>query len=192
MEEFLIYPKLEREIELASDENYQQGLQFMNEGKYYSAYEAFGYSSLEEAQAMAEKCVQNWPKNGEIWHNSSAKGKNVELTVKVNQDSDRAMLVKLIKDGTEVAYLFIGGTGSATAKIPAGNYVIKDGVGTNWFGKEEAFGRDGYYETMTFGDSSQESVKLQSNHAYTITINVSEPDPNADSVGSEYESYEDF
>ena len=137
MEEFLIYPKLEREIELASDENYQQGLQFMNEGKYYSAYEAFGYSSLEEAQAMAEKCVQNWPKNGEIWHNSSAKGKNVELTVKVNQDSDRAMLVKLIKDGTEVAYLFIGGTGSATAKIPAGNYVIKDGVGTNWFGKDE-------------------------------------------------------
>ena len=192
MEEFLIYPKLEREIELASDKDYQLGLQLMSEGKYYSAYEAFGYSSAEEALTMAEKCVQAWPKNGEIWHNPSAKGSKMELTVKVNQDSDRAMLVKLIKSGVEVAYLFIGGTGSATAKLPAGTYVIKDGVGTRWFGKEEAFGREGSYETMTFGDNDQAEVTLQNGHAYTITINVTNPDPEAEGVGSEYEDYDNF
>ena len=57
--------------------------------------------------------------------------------------------------------------------------------------EKEAFGDDGWYEIMTFGDGEQEVV-LKSGHSYTLTVNVEELDPNADSVGSDYESWGDF
>lgn len=193
MEESIFYTKWEHMSRLANDEDYQAGLQYLKEEKYYSAYESFQMCSyLDEAAEMAESCIRSWPKTGEIWHNSSVKGNNVQLTVSVNQDSDRAMLVKIYKGDTHVSSLFIGGTGRATAKLPAGTYTIKDGVGTQWFGTKEAFGRYGNYETMTFGESESEQVQLKSGHSYTITVNVTDPDPTADSVGAEYQDWEGF
>ena len=192
LDETVFFPKWERSFQLANDEYYQTGLQYLNEGKFYSAYESFRMSSLEEAQEKAETCIQAWPATGQIWHNSSVKGTNMELTVSVNQDEDRAMIVKIYKGDVHAATLFIAGTGKATTKLPAGTYTIKDGVGTQWFGANEAFGRDGAYETMTFGDDGTSQVQLKSGHAYTITINVTNPDPNADSVGSEYQDWEGF
>ena len=192
MKEFVFYSKWEAAFRLANDEDYQEGLRLMKEERYFSAYEAFRRSDLDEAAEMAEKCVQKWPRTGEIWHNSSVKGSNMQLTVQVNQPDDRAMLIRIYTKGVQAACLFIGGTGKATAKLPAGTYTIKDGVGTEWYGLREAFGRYAAYETMTFDDYGTTEVKLQSGHAYTITVNVSDIDPNADSVGSEYQDWEGF
>ena len=183
--------KWEKAALLANDEAYQTGLKLMQEGKYYSAYESFSESGLEEAEEMKQQCVQTWPATGELWHSSAHKSNRTELKITVNQDNDRATLVRVYQKNEPVSVMFIGGSGSATIRIPPGTYVIKDGSGTDWFGMKEAFGREGYYETMTFGDDDSEEVQLDSGYAYTITINT-ESNPNADSVGSEQSDWEDF
>ena len=44
---------------------------------------------------------------------------------------------------------------------------------------------------MTFADGNRE-VELKKNYQSTITVNVREPDANADSVGSRYEDWGSF
>ena len=188
----IYYPKWERINRLATNENYQDGLRYMNEGRYYSAYQSFMACGLEEGDEKAEQCVRPWPKTGEIWHNSSVRGNVVTLTIAVNQDSDRALLAKIYKGDTHVSSLFIGGTGQATVNLPAGTYVIKDGSGSEWIGPTESFGPYGSYETMTFDDNGNEEVALKANYSYKITVNVSDLDPNAQGVGSHYENWDGF
>ena len=119
-------------------------------------------------------------------------GSDTELTVKYNSSYGKAMLVKIYtKNGTLARTIFIGGSGKATTTLPGGAYTIKDGTGSEWYGEKEAFGDSGSYEVMTFNSGEQE-VTLKSGHSYTITINVQESDPNADSVGSDYENWGDF
>ena len=189
--EFIYYPKWEKAFRLENDEDYQAGLRYMKEEKYYSALESFRMSYLEEADELAQKCIQPWPKTGEIWHHSSIKGR-IPLTVKVNQSSERAMLVRIYKSDTLVACLFIGGSGQATTKLPAGTYVIKDGTGYEWYGLKEAFGREGSYEIMTFGANDSEQVTLQSRYEYTIRINVSDGSSSGEGIGSKYEDWDGF
>ncbi len=177
--------------ESSIDSSYQQALEYLKEEKYYSAYEAFNESYADDAYEQAQKCIKPWPKNGEVWRTSQGKGDPFELTVKVNQSDDRAMLLRFYRKGFPISYVFIGGTGSVKVTLPKGVYTIKDGVGSDWFGIKESFGRYGSYETMTF-DNGSEEIKLQGGYGYTLTINASESNPNADSVGSEYESWEGF
>jgi len=91
-----------------------------------------------------------------------------------------------IGDGVLTGY-----TGKATTSLPAGTYIIKDGTGHNWYGEAEAFGSEGYYEIMTFGNGQQE-VQLKKNYSSTITVNVQEDNPDAEGVGSDWESWSDF
>ena len=44
---------------------------------------------------------------------------------------------------------------------------------------------------MTFDDGSQE-VSLEKNYRTTITVNVQEDNPDAEGVGSDWESWSDF
>ena len=175
-----------------NDQDYQAGLKYYAEGKYFSAYESFMMSDADDAEERAEKCIQSWPKNGEIWRSADAKNKKMELTFEINQPADYGYFVRLYKDRKPISYLFIGGPGKVTVKLPGGKYMIKDGSGKEWFGVQEAFGRYGSYETMSFDDYGTTEVTLQANHAYTITINVEEPDPDADVIYSEYEDWEEF
>ena len=112
--------------------------------------------------------------------------------MKVNQDSERAMLMRIFKGDTQVSCLFIGGTGQATVKLPAGTYTIKDGTGYQWFGLKEAFGREGDYEVMTFGENDEEKVTLKSGYEYTIRVNVSDSNSSGEGIGSKYEDWDDF
>ena len=175
-----------------NDLDYQAGLKYYAEGKYFSAYESFMMSDADDADERAEKCIQPWPKTGEIWRSPDAKSKNMELTFKIDQPTDYGYFVRLYRGGKAVSYLFIGGPGKVTVKLPSGRYTIKDGSGKEWFGVKEAFGRYGSYETMSFDDYGTTEVNLQSNHTYTITINVEEPNPDADVIYSEYQDWEDF
>ncbi len=172
------------------DGAYIRGLAFLKEEKYYSAYEAFNESWSDDAYEQAQKCVKAWPKNGEVWHTSQGKGEKLEFTIKVNQSSDSAKLLRFYRKGYPISYVFIGGTADVKITLPAGVYTIKSGQGSEWFGIKESFGRYGSYETMTF--DGKEEIKLQAGHAYTMTINTSERNPDADDVGSEYESWENF
>ena len=94
-------------------------------------------------------------------------------------------------DGEKLLIVGLGGTGKAKTSLPAGTYIIKDGTGHDWYGEEEAFGSEGYYEIMTFGNGQQE-VELKKNYSSTITVNVQEDNPDASGVGSDLENWEDF
>ena len=172
--------------------DYMRGCVLFAQQKFFSAKRAFEDSGCGDWEARVEACAQPWPKTGQLYKNSAVKGSATDLTVQFNSDPDVAMLVKIYTtDDVLARTLFIGGTGKAKTSLPKGTYIIKDGTGRTWYGDEEAFGSDGYYEIMTFGDGEEE-VTLKSGHAYTITVNVQDPDPNADSVGSEYENWNNF
>ncbi len=162
-------------------------------GQYYKAYQKFCLTGWKDANERAEACAREWPKNGEVYRNSAYSGKKTYLHIKIDsQDDGQAALIKIYaNNGDLVSCLFIGGAGKVTAKIPGGTYIVKMGVGENWFGVEDAFGSKGTYQTMLF-DGGAETVTLQSGYEYTLTINTSVSDPAAEGVGSEYEEYEGF
>ena len=178
----------------ADEYGYVRACTMVAQGKFASAkalFEECGWGNWEE---RAEACVQPWPKNGVLYKNPDVKGSSAELSVQFNTDPDTAMLVKVYTaDGVLARTMFIGGTGNATCSLPAGIYIIKDGIGESWYGEEEAFGErpEGQYEIMTFEDGSQE-VALEKNYRTTITVNVQEDNPDAEGVGSDWESWEDF
>ena len=172
--------------------DYMRACALVEQGKYASAKALFEECGYGDWEGRAEACVQPWPKTGVLYKNPDVKGSSTELTVKFNTDPDTAMLVKVYTtDDVLARTMFIGGTGKATCSLPAGTYVIKDGTGHNWYGEEESFGSEGYYEIMTFGDGVQE-VELRKNYSATITVNVQENNPEAEGVGSDWESWSDF
>ncbi|MCR4884778.1 MAG: SH3 domain-containing protein [Clostridiales bacterium] len=191
IEESVIYPRIKSKVEMLNDEDYQAGLQYMKNKKYYSAYESFGYSDLKEASEKAKQCVQKWPKTGEIYHNKSLKcAKNMKLTVEVNADSNRATLVRIYKGSTLASCLFIRGSGKATTKsLPAGTYVIKKGMGTQWFGLKEAFGRYGTYWTCINYSNGSKKWNLSRG---SWKMSPASSDTSGTSVGSESEDWENF
>lgn len=178
----------------AAEYDYMRACALVARGKYASAKALFEECGWGDCQARAEACVQPWPKTGVLYKNPEVKGSSAELAVQFNTEADTAMLVKVYThDGVLARTMFIGGTGKATCSLPAGTYVIKDGVGKNWYGEEEAFGErpEGQYEIMTFEGGSQE-VTLEKNYRSTITVNVQEENPAAEGVGSDWESWSDF
>ncbi len=172
---------------------YNEAMALYNDEKYYSARQAFlesGYGNWEE---MAEKCVQEWPSAGEIWRDRSQWLQDMELTITIDQPQDTGMFIRIFKDQAPVSYLFISGPDSVTVRLPGnGYYAIKDGIGYEWYGIKEAFGREGSYESMTFDEQGAETVYLKSNYAYTLSINVSSVDPDSDQVFSESEDWDSF
>ena len=172
--------------------DYLRGCALYAKGLYYSAKLSFEGSGFGDWEDRAAACVQPWPKTGPLYSNPDVKGSNCRLTVAFNTDEDIAMLVKIYTaDGALARTLFIGGTGKASATLPAGFYVIKDGSGANWYGEEETFGGEGEYEVMTFVDGEQ-AVELMKNCAATLTVNVLESDPDADSLEAVSEDWGDF
>ncbi|MGI6172376.1 MAG: T9SS type A sorting domain-containing protein [Christensenellales bacterium] len=179
--------------EMGYEYEYMRGCALFLQGKYYSAMLAFENSGHNDYEERMAACPQKWPKNGVLYKNPAVKGSSAQLRVKFNTEPDTAMLVKIYTiDGVLARTMFIGGTGRATASLPAGTYIVKDGTGKTWYGEEEAFGAEGNYEVMTFGDDATTEVKLRKNYRSTITVNVEKYDPKADSVGSVYENWGDF
>jgi len=175
------------------DASYQQALEYLKEEKYYSAYEAFMDSRAPDSYEQAQKCKIAWPKDGEVWRTSSGKGDPFEFTIKVNQPDDQAMFLRFIRKGFKISYVFIGGSGTVKLNLPAGTYSIKRGIGRTWYGIEEAFGPNGYYETMTINGSQE--IKLEGGGGYSFSINVTDYNPDMQSMGnvdSDSESWEDF
>ena len=163
-----------------------------SDGRYYRAkcsYEASGWADWAD---RADSCAQKWPSDGRIWKKSSLIGSGVTFKIKVrNTDSDTANVFKLYNsDDKLVAVLFIGGNGSASTTLKAGRYTIKQGTGTEWYGRKDAFGEDGWYSTLDV--NGETSFKLKNGYIYTLTINTDDIDPNSDSVGSSYENWGDF
>ena len=180
-------------VVFGDEARYNEAMALYKDEKYYSAQQAFIESEFGDWEAMAEKCVQDMPRTGEIWRDRSQWLQDMELKIIVEQPQDTAMFVRIFKDNAPVSYLFINGSEPVTVRLPGnGYYEIRDGIGHTWYGVKEAFGRDGSYETMTFDENGTEKVYLQSYYAYTLSINVSYKDDSADTVYSNSEDWDSF
>lgn len=162
---------------------------YQNEN-FFTAYELFMYlDDYKDSQERMQTCAQKWPKNGQVVRNGH-KGSAASLTIKTTQDEEHATYVKIYTEEDEfVAGVFIGAKGSGRVNLPKGKYVLKTGVGTTWYGPNEAFGQDNdsYYRRLTFDDGS-DLIQLKSNYSYTLTLGGA----TENNVGTEYESADDF
>ncbi len=169
---------------------YDKAYELYQNENYYNAYKLFVQSQYEDWERMANKCIRRWPKNGEIWRDKNQWLQDTQLTFKVDQPKDTAVYVEIYKDGQPLSNVFIGGKTEVTVGVPGnGTYMIKDGVGSNWYGPNDLFGEEGAYETMIF-DGDSETIYLSARYAYTITLNVD--DVSGEDIGSKAETWESF
>ena len=170
------------------DEGYQAGLEYLKEEKYYSAQQAFRESRMADAEEKAQKCVQEWPRTGEIWHNKAFKSSEMYLTIHIQSaEEGTGCYLMVYSEADELAStMFIRETGKVTVKLPGGRYRIRDASGKEWFGTKEAFGKEGHYEYMVFEEIEGDIylTDLEAGYEWTIAINVVE-DTGGTGVGSE-------
>ena len=102
-------------------------------------------------------------------------------------DESKAMCFEVYtEDGTKASVLFLAGSGTVSTSLPGGNYRIKDAAGADWYGLDDAFGRDGSYELMRFDEFAEDEylTRLDPGYEWTITVDVTEEHPDAADVGS--------
>ncbi len=171
-------------------DRYDEAMALYNDEKYYSARQAFLASGYGDWEDMAAKCIRRLPSTGELWHDPNTWVRDMYLTFRIDQPADTSIFFRLYKDNKPVSYVFVAGPGETTVELPGnGYYMIKDGVGTTWYGQKEAFGPGGTYQVMTFDDSGTEKVYLQSGYQYTISINV---EGGGTGIGSKDEDWDTF
>ena len=171
---------------------YNRAVSLYESQKYYDAYDLFIQSQYEDWEARANKCIRRWPRqNGELWRDKSQWLVDTRITFDVEQPDDSAIFLRIYKDKEPMSYVFIGGTDKVTIGVPGnGTYMIMDGVGSDWFGPDDAFGPNGAYETMTFGKYEEETYYFEARYEYTITINIK--DAKGEDIGSDPVEWEDF
>ncbi|MBR1408634.1 MAG: hypothetical protein IJ573_07065 [Clostridia bacterium] len=179
--------------EAGDAEKYAEAEALYKEEKYYSAKQAFLKSGYRDYAARAEACRQEWPGTAELWHSPQHRSLALELTIHVNQPEETGWFARIIQaGGVTVSNLFISGTGEVTVSLPEGSYSILCGTGSVWYGTREAFGKNAYYERMTFDEAGQDTVFLEKGHAYTLSINIEAGEAEGTDVDSEEEDWEDF
>lgn len=165
-------------------------------GDYYTAERIFSQlTNYKDSAERAAACVQEWPYNGQVYRNEAFPGKNSGLMVTANREDGKATCVKVYTPkGVLVSTLFIDGANTAITRLPAGTYVIKCGVGTEWYGPEETFGGAGngaQYFKLTFDDGGEE-LKMEQSMEYRITIDVEGINEGQEAVGASSEDWNNF
>lgn len=173
--------------------NYLLGCTAQAEGRNYAAYHWFANSQYADAADRAAACPVAWPATGELSHSKDYKSSQTHIDIIVDsQNDDAAAYCKFYaENGDLAATLFIAGAGTAGTSLPGGYYTVKMGVGETWYGEAEAFGPEGYYETMLFANDETQ-IHLKSGYSYTLTVNTFQSDPEADDVTSETTEWADF
>ena len=169
---------------------YCLGRKQASDGHYYRAKQSFEESGWADWADRADSCRKDWPKDGRVWKSKTYGGSGSILKIKVkNSDSEIARCFKVYNtDNKLVAVLFIGGNGSAETGLKPGRYTIKQGTGYDWYGRKDAFGQDGWYETWTF-DYGETEIKFSSGRGWMFTLGGG---GDGDSFGSDSETWDNF
>ena len=172
---------------------YDRAVALFDEGRFYSAKAAFEKSAYKDWEQRAAACAQPMPETGELFHDEGMTSDKMILAFDVNtQDENRGMYITVYtKDGKLVESVFVKGPGTVETGIPGGEYYVKDSSGTEWYGADEQFGPDGYYENMVFNEVEGDSnlTALEEGYRYDITINSETSDgQNVDSEESTWEN----
>ena len=183
----------ETEANAGDEAEYERACTLFEEGRYYSARAAFENSGYGDWEERAAACVQPMPGTGVISRAENMASDEMELVFVVNaaDESIGRFISVYTEDHVLAAELFILGSGSAEVGLPGGCYYVKDASGTEWYGADEQFGPDGYYENMVFDEVEGDRylTVLDAGYVWTITINTSTTA--GQGVGSERTDWED-
>lgn len=176
----------------AAKAEYDRACALYDEGKYYSAKEAFEKSAYGDWEQRAAACVQPMPETGEIFHDPDMTSDKMILNLIINEDdaSKGYYISVYTKDMKLAETLFIKGGGTVETWLPGGEYYVKDSVGTEWYGEDEQFGPDGYYESMVFNENEGDPYLTTLTEGYQWDITINSPDGSGQTVGSEKGSWD--
>jgi hypothetical protein len=152
---------------------YARACAYAEQGLYYQAKLAFMDSGWDDWEERAAACVQPWPEIGALYENPDVTGSDTELTLVFKGDSNNtAMLAKVYTaEGALARTVFLLDAEEVAIPLPAGAYVIRYGIGSDWYGEADTFGGEGVYRTLTFADDAQE-VRFESGYQYKITVDM--------------------
>ena len=177
---------------LGGEYQYIRGCALELQGKYYSARQAFEASGWGDWEERAAACGPKRPRTGLLYKNPGVKNGPVQVTVRLEGDGERALLVKLYDEGDKLARsLFIGGSGKASASLPEGSYAFRIGLGETWYGEQEAFGPEGDYSAFVF-DGGKCRLELEKNDTLSITVGDQDVSVDGEAVEMRDEAWEDF
>ncbi len=139
-----------------------------NDGKFYTAFMAFyDLGDFKDSVERCFACIQDPPKNGELYHNPDF-AKKVSVTFKVG-DQDLSAFIKVYSEDDQlVASIFVAKNSKTKVKLPKGKYRFKAAYGIEWFGEKELFGDNAIYTVMVFKEG--DTLNLSSNTIYTISL----------------------
>lgn len=171
---------------------YDRACALYDEGKYYSAKEAFEKSAYGDWEQRAAACVQPMPETGELFHDPNMTSDKMILNFIVNEDdANKGWYISVYtKDKKLAETLFVKGGGTIETWLPGGEYYVKDSCGTEWYGEDEQFGPNGRYESMVFNEVEGDPylTVLEEGYQWDITINAA--NGTGQSVGSEEGSWD--
>ena len=155
----------------SSEFEYVRGCCMMLKENYYSAKLSFEKSMWGDYRSRAASCARSWPEDGLIWQKDSSRGSH-KLVIKASgQRYNSASVYKIYKKSNNklVATLFIGAEGKASVKLAGGEYYMRLGTGSTWYGDNELFGDEVVFDRFEFynGDTTFNMSKYST---YTITI----------------------
>jgi len=172
-------------LECTSRDIYFEAVAAFNSKKFFTAYKLFGkIADYKDAADYADRCIQNKPSTGELYHNNSYYQAQNEVTIISNVS--KSIYIKIYSGTTLVSTIFFNGKGSVTISLPNGSYKIKEAYGDTWFGTEEMFGDKGSYAILTFNGGS-ETLTL-SNNILKLTIGTT----SGSNVGSNDQNWNNF
>ncbi len=160
----------------AAKVEYDRACALHDEGKFYSAKQAFEKSAYGDWEQRAAACVQPMPETGELFHDPNMTSDNMILNFIVNEDdaSKGTCISVYTKDKKLAETLFVKGSGTIETRLPGGEYYVKDSSGIEWYGEDEQFGPEGHYETMVFNtvEGDPYLTALEEGYQWDITINA--------------------
>ncbi len=175
----------------AAKAEYDRAGALYEQGKYYSAKEAYEKSEYGDWEQRAAECAQPMPETGELFHDPNMTSNNMILNFIVNDDGagTGTYISVYTKDNTLVETVFIKGGGSVETRLPGGEYYVKDSTGTEWYGEDEQFGPDGHYESMVFNSVEGDPCLVVLEEGYQWDIIINDADSSGRSVESQEESW---
>jgi hypothetical protein len=171
---------------------YDRACALYDEGKYYSAKEAFEKSAYEDWEQRAAACVQSMPETGELFHDPDMTSDNMILNFIVNEDdASKGIYISVYtKDKKLAETLFVKGGGTIETRLPGGEYYVKDSSGAEWYGEDEQFGPNGHYESMVFNTVEGDPYLTALEEGYQWDITINDANGTGQGVGSEEGSWD--
>lgn len=164
---------------------YAQADELFTEGDLEGAYKAFlALGSYSDSAERATACTQPFPATGVLWQAEGSHYEFCALDIDYRYSSGGAYY-KVYSGATLMATLFVNANSTARVHLQPGTYTVKEGSGDVWFGETLAFGKAGWYSTMTYDDTGTDYFTLNDGDLVTITINT-------DSAGNITERGEDL